>query len=126
MRKQPQPTLGAPPTIEKGPLDTDPIQNSSNPPQGYSAAEEFPSWDPESLAYTVQWMLQEALNAQPGAWALIPVVEPPPGVIAIDFDGTGGILINPVTMMTPKGQDLAKALGLVLGQLVRIGTWEAA
>lgn len=133
MRKQPNPKAGPPPTNEKGPLDTDPIQNSSsNPDPGYSATVElarelFPSWDPESLRYTVQWMIQEAQAAAPGGWIQSPVGSLPRlGVISLDFDGKGGILVNPATMRTAKGKELAKALRLVLGHQVRIGQWMAA
>ena len=131
MRKKRNPAR-PPRSNEKGPLDTDPIQNSSNPTEAYSATvqlarELFPSWDPESLAYTVQWMIQEAQSAKPGAWVQAPVgVLPVLGVISLDFDGQGGILVNPETMCTAKGKELAKALRLVLGQMVRIGHWEAA
>lgn len=133
MRKQPNPKAGPPPTNEKGPLETDPIRkSSSNPDPEYSAvirlaSKAFPSWDPETLRYTVQWMIQEAQAATPGGWVQSLVEAfPAPGLISLDFDGQGGILVNPETLLTPKGKELAQALRLVLGHKVHLGQWVAA
>ena len=98
-------------------------------PKEYSQRKEmekvFPSWDADSLRYTVRWMMLEAESAKPGDWIESPL-DVFPDFIALDFDGQGGILVNPQTMTTPKGRELALCLRLMLGDKVRVGIWSAA
>lgn len=116
---------------EWGPLMTTPHSKRKTSSKEYGFRKEmekvFKSWDPDTLRYTVQWLMAEAKGSTSGAWVQCPLeVHPGLGIISLDFDGEGGILINPETLNTAKGKELAQCLRIVMGEKVRVGVWGAA
>jgi hypothetical protein len=84
-----------------------------------------PSWDPDALGAALGNIMRMAPTAAPGTW--LETVVPTPqgfGVIALDFDGARGVLVNPCTFQTQEGREFASALRVVLDGKAQVGEWK--
>mgnify|MGYP001273113614 CR=1 FL=1 len=78
----------------------------------------------ECLEDAVLWLLKTARTATPGWWAESFVNFTPPCVFAVDFDGQGGILVNPESLEHATGRAIFAELRRLGGDRVREGTWQ--
>ena len=67
------------------------------------------------------WNVAQSANA--GAWAEGVLFTVPFSVFMLDFDGKGGVLVNPESLASAAGRALHGALCEIGGDRVTIGAW---
>lgn len=77
----------------------------------------------EAIQEAAAGLLKMAEDAEAGAWAEGLIGFWPLEVFALDFDGRGGILVNPPALETATGRALWRELKAQGGALVTLGTW---
>ncbi len=81
---------------------------------------------PAALQESAEGLLRMARQSKPGAWAEAVLDMFPPSVLSVDFDGQGGILVNPPSLQSPNGRALYRTLKRLGGELVTVGTWPSS
>lgn len=76
-----------------------------------------------ALQESAEGLLKMAQQSKPGAWGEAVLDMFPPSLFSVDFDGQGGILVNPSSLQSPNGRALYRALKRLRAELVTVGTW---
>jgi hypothetical protein len=79
-----------------------------------------------ALRECAEGLVKMAQRSKPGAWGEAVLEMFPPSVFSVDFDGQGGILVNPSSLQTPNGRALFRALKAAGQGRVQVGTWSGS